>query len=169
MIEQADQLPSKTSGPNAQPNWAESLGRRIQSWVKGHYDSAMNFVSYAELVIFARVLLGGLTFQNSFVAPIFFAHFLRLRYHQSTFTKNAIDGITGRIDGVVAKQGAGVQNAWGTAKRVIRTWGGGNLVGNSNRAQARPAAQGAGAAAAGGAQARATGVNTGAAGTANRR
>lgn len=128
----------------------------------------MNFVAYAELVIFARVLLGGLTFQNSFVAPIFFAHFLRLRYHQSTFTKAAIDGIGARIDGVVSKQGAPVQNAWGTAKRVIKTWGGGNLVGNRRPAPGAGAA-GAGAGAGAGAQARATGVNpaagAGAAGT----
>lgn len=110
----------------------------------------MNFVAYAELAIFARVLLGGLTFRNSFVAPIFFAHFLRLRYHQSTFTKAAVDGIGARIDGIAQKQSPAVQNAWGTAKRVIRTWGGGNLVGN------RPRPAGAQAA---GAQARATGVN----------
>jgi len=37
----------------------------------------MKVVAYAELVIFLRVLLGAITFRNSLLSPILFAHFLK--------------------------------------------------------------------------------------------
>jgi len=125
------------------PNWAENLGRQIQLWVKSNYDKAMNFVAYAELFILARVFLGALTFRSSFIAPLFLAHFIRLRYHASQFTRNAVNGVTGRVDGLVAANPA-ANNVWTTVKRLIRTWGGGALA----PAQQPPAAPGAAPAAA---------------------
>lgn len=122
------------------------MGRQIQLWVKSNYDKAMNFVAYAELLILARVFLGALTFRSSFIAPLFLAHFLRLRYHASVFTRTAVNGVTGRVDGLVASN-AGANNVWNTVKRLVRTWGGGALV----PAQPVPAAPGAGAAPAAGA------------------
>lgn len=66
-------------------------------------------------------------FRSSLIAPLFLAHFIRLRYHASPFTRQAVDDVTRRIDGLVAGKGA-VENAWGTAKRFIAQWGGGRLV-----------------------------------------
>jgi len=43
---------------------ARRLG--LQVWVKGHYEQAMLFVSFVEVVgVFGRVALGAITFQNS--------------------------------------------------------------------------------------------------------
>ncbi|KAL1407730.1 Transmembrane nucleoporin [Vanrija albida] len=110
------------------PNWAESLGRKIQLWVKGNYDKAMNFVAYAEILILARVTLGALTFRGSFVAPLFLAHFIRLRYHASPFTRSTINTIGAKIDQLAAGHPGAIQNGWTTVKRAIHAWGGGNLV-----------------------------------------
>ncbi|KAL7423821.1 Transmembrane nucleoporin [Cryptotrichosporon argae] len=110
------------------PGWADNLSRQIQLWVKGNYDKAMNFVAYAELLVLARVALGALTFRSSLIAPIFLAHFIRLRYHASPFTRGAVNAITARVDGLVVGKPAPVVNGWVTAKRIIGAWGGGSLV-----------------------------------------
>lgn len=45
----------------------QALTRSVsQTWVKAHYEQAMLFVSFVEVVVvFGRVLLGAITFQNS--------------------------------------------------------------------------------------------------------
>ncbi|KAI9609359.1 hypothetical protein H4Q26_007311 [Puccinia striiformis f. sp. tritici PST-130] len=76
-------VPSKkdASGAEQPQQVGVVLSRGIQSWVKQNYESAMYCVAFIEvLVIQGRVTLGALTFQNSFLHPLFFAHFLRLRY-----------------------------------------------------------------------------------------
>ena len=90
----------------------------------------MRFVAYAELVLLARCVLGAITFQSSLLAPIFLAHFIRLRYHASAFTKQAVAHITARIDTFANQKGGAIANVWVQAKRVIGIWGGGNLVGS---------------------------------------
>lgn len=121
------------------------MGKQIQLWVKGNYDKAMNFVAYAELFILARVALGAVSFRNSFIAPLFVAHFIRLRYHASAFTRTAVDSVAGKVDGFVAGK-PGPAKAWDTVKRLVRTWGGGQLVPQGAAAAAPPpAAPGAGA------------------------
>lgn len=146
--------PAGATGAARPPaNFAESLARNIQTWVKGNYDKAMIFVAYAELAILARVTLGALTFRSSFIAPLFLAHFIRLRYHASPFTRSAVDSITAKVDSLAASRPP-VQNAWTMVKRAIAAWGGGNLVGGgaAGRPPAAPAPAAAPAAAAAGAR-----------------
>ncbi|PWN49655.1 hypothetical protein IE53DRAFT_317244, partial [Violaceomyces palustris] len=71
----------------------------IQGWVKANYDPAMKFVAYAEVAIFARVLFGALLFRNSLLAPLFYAHFLRLRFYMSSFTRAAFQHVRSVLDG----------------------------------------------------------------------
>lgn len=68
------------------------------------------------------------SFQNSLLAPLFYAHFLRLRYYHSAFTRQAVDGVIARLDGLVAGQSPAVKNAYGTAKGVVRKWAGSVLT-----------------------------------------
>lgn len=75
-----------------------NLAKTIQAWVKENYDRAMRFVSYAELVIFMRVLIGAILFRNSLLAPLLYAHFLRLRFYMSSFTRSALQHVRGEID-----------------------------------------------------------------------
>lgn len=66
--------------------------------VKDNYDRAMRFVSYAEVAIFVRVLLGALFFRNSLLAPLLYAHFLRLRFYMSSFTRAAFQHVRSELD-----------------------------------------------------------------------
>lgn len=67
--------------------------------VKANYDPAMRFVAYAEVAIFARVLFGAMLFKNSLLAPLFYAHFLRLRFYMSSFTRGAFQHVGSILDG----------------------------------------------------------------------
>lgn len=83
------------AGTNTVP---KQLGTKIQTWVKANYDPAMRIVAYAELVIFLRVLVGAVFLRNSFLTPIFFVHFLRLRFYLSSFSRLAILHVTDILD-----------------------------------------------------------------------
>ncbi|WFD00424.1 hypothetical protein MYAM1_003173 [Malassezia yamatoensis] len=78
-----------------------SMSKNIQAWVKENYDRAMRFVSYAEVVIFVRVLLGAIVLRNSLLAPLLYAHFLRLRFYMSSFTRAAFQHVRSELDSIV--------------------------------------------------------------------
>ncbi|SPO31181.1 related to POM33 - transmembrane nucleoporin involved in nuclear pore complex distribution [Ustilago trichophora] len=80
------------------------ISKFIQSWVKANYDPAMRFVAYAEVAIFARVLFGALLFRNSLMAPLFYAHFLRLRFYMSSFTRAAFQHVKNILDAYTQHQ-----------------------------------------------------------------
>lgn len=94
--------PPATAGGSPTPH---PFAKKMQVWVKSNYDPAMKAVAYAELGIMARVLFGALFLQNSFLMPIFYAHFLRQRYHQSAFTRSAVGDVKASIDSYVRKPG----------------------------------------------------------------
>ncbi|KAF7339654.1 Nucleoporin POM33 [Mycena sanguinolenta] len=117
----------------------------LQVWVKANYDSAMRVVAYTELVIFVRVFLGAITFQNSLLSPIIFVHFLRQRYYQSAFTREAVGSTTARIDAFVRKPGNPpmLVTVWDRIQMLVGRWVGTTLTpANANGG----AAAGAGAA-----------------------
>jgi len=58
----------------------------------------MLFVSFVEIGIMVRVVLGALIFKNSFMAPLFYAAFLRLRYFLSPATRKAFTIVNQHID-----------------------------------------------------------------------
>lgn len=136
--------------PRPPPAALDNVSRSIQMWVKGNYDGAMRFVAYAELAIFARVVVTALTFRSSLIAPIFLAHFIRLRYHASPFTRQAVGTVSSRIEGLGIVQSGPGATVWNTVKRIIGTWGGGNLVPTPPQAAQTGAGAGRGAGAAGG-------------------
>lgn len=106
-----------------------------------NYDTAMKAVAYTELLIMLRIFLGAVTFQNSLLSPIFYAHFLRQRYYQSAFTRDAIAVVDARIEGYVRKQGVppmAVQ-VWDKIKMVLGRWAGSTLT-PAQPAGAAPAA-----------------------------
>jgi len=130
-------------GPPTTPNGAPQphpLAKKLQVWVKSNYDSAMRVVAYTEILIVLRVVLGALTFQNSFLTPIFYAHFVRMRYFQSQFTKEAIHRVAYMVDGYVTKPGTPpvLVQIWQTFQSLIGRWTGVTLP-----AQTVPAAAGA--------------------------
>lgn len=88
---------------------------------------------------------------GSFLAPLFLAHFIRLRYHASPFTRQAVNTVTAKIDQFALPRGGAIANGWNFVKRMVGQWGGGKLVPQ----QPVPGRAGAGAGAAGGAGANA--------------
>ncbi|KAG5639311.1 hypothetical protein H0H81_004513 [Sphagnurus paluster] len=133
-------LPPGPPAANGQPQ-PHPLSKKLQVWVKSNYDGAMRVVAYTELLIFVRVLLGAITFQNSLISPIVYGHFLRSRYYHSAFTREAITVTTKRIDAFVRKPGNPPQAVmvWERAQMLVGRWVGSTLAAN-------PAAAAAGAA-----------------------
>lgn len=92
----------------------------------------MRVVAYTELVIFVRIALGAITFQNSLISPIIYAHFLRQRYYQSPFTREALAGTTARINSLVSRPGVPPQVAqvWDKVQMLAGRWAGSHLQPN---------------------------------------
>lgn len=90
----------------------------------------MKVVAYTELVIFARVFLGAITFQTSILAPLVFAHFLRQRYYQSSFTRDAIATSDREINKFVHKEGIppAVAQVWEKVRILVGRWAGSTLA-----------------------------------------
>jgi transmembrane protein 33 len=89
----------------------------------------MRITAYAELIILARVTLGALTLQNSFLTPIFYAHFVRQRYYHSQFTRAALVTVHERLDLYAANPALPpiINQIWSTFKRGVVLWGGNTL------------------------------------------
>jgi hypothetical protein len=118
--------PASAGGPPT----PHPLAKRLQAWVKANYDSAMKVVAYTELVIFVRVFLGAITFQNSLLSPIIFVHFVRQRYYQSAFTREAVAATTARIDAFARKPGNPpvVVQVWDKIQMLVGRWAGTTLT-----------------------------------------
>ncbi|KAK7064407.1 hypothetical protein R3P38DRAFT_3383018 [Favolaschia claudopus] len=120
--------PASAGGPPT----PHPIAKRLQTWVKSNYDGAMKVVAYTELVIFVRVLVGAITFQNSLLSPIIYVHFVRQRYYQSAFTREAIGGATNYIDTFVRKPGNPpmLVQVWDRIQMLVGRWVGTTLAPN---------------------------------------
>jgi len=124
--------PTSNGAPGPHP-----LAKKLQVWIKANYDSAMRVVAYAELLIFIRILLGAITFQNSLLSPIIYAHFLRQRYYQSGFTRDALTVTVNWMDGLVRKPGnpPALVMVWDRGREAARRWAGVVIVQNEGQGQ----------------------------------
>ena len=118
----------------------------------------MLFVSYIEILIMLRVVVGVFFRWNSFIAPILFAGFLRLRFYLSPATRKAFAALNGRLDAALANQSVppAVRSGVNTARDMIIRFAqssalpmpqGAAGAGAQGGAAPRPAAGAAGAAA----------------------
>ncbi|GAA5822274.1 hypothetical protein JCM10212_004280 [Sporobolomyces blumeae] len=98
---------SSTPAAQAPTSAGARLSKAIQTWVKANYESAMLFVAYVEVgLVFGRILLGAVTFQNSLLTPLIFGHFLRLRYYLSPPTRTAFGYVNAQIEHYAIKNQA---------------------------------------------------------------
>ena len=99
----------------------------------------MRVVAYAEIAIALRVLLGALMFRNSFITPFIYLHFVRMRYFQSAFSKEAVHTVAFKIADFVDKPGVPpvVQQVWLTVQALIGRWTGATLPQRTAPAAAR--------------------------------
>jgi len=86
-----------TPQPGGGASQPSALAKSIQSFVKKYYDPSMKLVAYVELAIFARVFFGVFLFLNPILTPLFYGFFLRQRYFQSPFTRQAFAQLDQRI------------------------------------------------------------------------
>ncbi|GAB1517846.1 Transmembrane nucleoporin [Rhizoctonia solani] len=114
------------------------LQKQLHQLVKSQYDPAMNVCAWAELVILVRTIVGVFLFWNGFIAPIAFAHFLRLRFYYSLFSRNAIKGADGHIQGYVNGTPA-AKAGYEKFKEVVTRWSGTVLVPAGGAAEPGPA------------------------------
>lgn len=100
----------------------------------------MKVVAYTEILILVRVILGAIMLRNSFLTPIIYAHFVRMRFFQSAFTREAIVAVTLKIDGYANRPDVPpiVKQGWGAFQSLIGRWTGTTL--NAPAAPAPPAA-----------------------------
>lgn len=86
----------------------------------------MRVVAFAELFIFLRVAFGAILFRNSLAAPLIYAHFLRQRYYQSAFTREAVSYADTRVSTVLTNPAVPpvVGTVWGKAREVTIKWAG---------------------------------------------
>ncbi|CAL1696483.1 unnamed protein product [Somion occarium] len=119
--------PPATAGGQPTPH---PLAKRIHLFVKSNYNPAMKAVSFIELLIMARVTIGALLLQNSFFTPVVYAHFLRQRYYQSAFTREAVAIISARVDGYVNKPSNPpvIAQVWSQLKFYLSRWVGTTLA-----------------------------------------
>ncbi|KAF8457549.1 hypothetical protein BDZ91DRAFT_744042 [Kalaharituber pfeilii] len=112
---------SPTSRQVIQHPISEAIGR----FVKQNYDTSMHLVSNLEIFLWVRVFLGALVFKNSWVLLACYTAFLRVRYAQSAFVRQAFQGLERKGDALVsdAKVPDGVRNAWRVGKDVVKRAG----------------------------------------------
>ncbi|KAL1924702.1 uncharacterized protein VTP21DRAFT_4356 [Calcarisporiella thermophila] len=78
------------------------LNQTLINLVHSNHKNAIIFVSYLEVAIAIRLVLGALVFRNSLVAVAFYAHFLRMRYLMSPQTRSAFNHIGDRLDSLLS-------------------------------------------------------------------
>lgn len=89
----------------------------------------MRAVAFTEIAILVRVILGAIVFRNSLLCPIIFVHFLRQRYYQSAFTRQALSATDARIHSLIAQQNnPTLTNVWTQARGLIGRWSGSNIA-----------------------------------------
>jgi len=112
-------IPVFTPGP------ASSISETISRFVKKNYDASMHLVANLELFLWARVALYCMVLQNSWVLLALYTVFLRARFAQSVFVRDALKGLEMRGDALVVdgRVPEGVRTAWGVAKQVTAKFG----------------------------------------------
>jgi hypothetical protein len=117
-----NRIPTITpSAPGAaQPAIAETIARFVKN-----YDASTYLVANHELFLWARVFLCSLALRNSWVLLAAYTVFLRARYAQSVFVRDAMKGLELRGDALAtdARVPEGARNAWTIAKSLVKRFG----------------------------------------------
>jgi hypothetical protein len=98
------------------------ISEAISKFVKQNYDSSMHLVSNLEIFLFVRLLLGALVFANSWVLLLAYSTFLRVRYTQSQFVRQAFTSLDKKGDALVndARVPEQVRSAWIVGKDILK-------------------------------------------------
>jgi len=152
-------LPASAPTPGQSERNAQSpVAKSLHAWVKANYDPAMRCVAWTELLILARVVVGSvigllpyigrLPLRNSLLTPLIFAHFLRLRYFHSSFTRQVIHASDVSISKYInaPDTNPAVKKAVETGKAFLVKWAGNSIQPQANGPAAPSTSGGTGAA-----------------------
>ena len=90
----------------------------------------MRAVAFTELLTLVRVIVGAVTFRLSLTSPIFYAYFLRQRWYQSKFTREAVAVMHARILAFVTSPGKppALAQVYGQVVMFASRWAGSTLT-----------------------------------------
>ncbi|KAK9451402.1 uncharacterized protein V1518DRAFT_408460 [Limtongia smithiae] len=110
-------LPTIGQPPNA------PLAVKIQAFVDNYNDKFTALVANLELVLLMRLFLTALAFRRgSWISLLVYGSFIRLRFEQSVFTKQAVHNWEVRVDGLIAhpKVPVPVKTGWAKVKTAMK-------------------------------------------------
>jgi hypothetical protein len=112
------------ASPGAKPP-APAVSEVIAKFVKNNYDYSMHLVANLELFLWARIFAGVIIFKNSWIRLAIYTAFLRVRFAQSGFVKDAVKGRERRGDAIVADNNVpeGIRTVWGHLKTGVKSFG----------------------------------------------
>lgn len=110
------------ASPGSRPTVQHPFSEYIAKFVRQNYDTSMHLVSNLEIFLWARVFLGALVFKNSWLLLLCYTLFLRIRYAQSSFVRQAFQGLERKGDALVndARVPDGARNGWNIGKDVVK-------------------------------------------------
>lgn len=116
----ANVLPTVSPTPAGAPQPA--IAEAISKFVKKNYDTSMYLVANLELLLWVRVFLYCLVFQNSWVLLAIYTLFLRARYAQSLFVRDALKGLELKGDALAvdARIPDPVKTGWTVGKGFVK-------------------------------------------------
>lgn len=112
-------MPSAAGAPPSA--LAETLGK----FVKNNYDTSMHLVANLEILLWVRIFLYCLVFKNSWTLLAIYTLFLRARFSQSVFVRDAFKGLELRGDAIIvnARVPEGLRSAWTVGKTIVKRSG----------------------------------------------
>jgi hypothetical protein len=116
--------PPASSAPGA-PKSQSAFSEKIATFVKNNYDYSMHLVANLELFLWARIFLGTLVFSNSLILLCIYTVFIRARYAQSAFVRDAFKGLELRGDALSADNNVpdGLKSGWSAVKGAVKSFG----------------------------------------------
>ncbi|KAK9379428.1 uncharacterized protein V2V93DRAFT_349299 [Kockiozyma suomiensis] len=96
---------------------------KIQSFVDNYNDKFTALVGNLELVLLVRLFVNAILFRKgSWISLLVYGAFIRLRFEQSAFTRQAVKNWEVRADGLIAHPSvpAGVKNGWEKVKATLK-------------------------------------------------
>lgn len=112
-------IPTAAGAPP--PTITETLGK----FVKNNYDASMHLVANLEILLWVRIFLYCLVFKNSWILLAIYTVFLRARFSQSVFVRDAFKGLELRGDATIvdARVPEGLRSAWTVGKTIVKRFG----------------------------------------------
>ncbi|KAI9313685.1 hypothetical protein BX666DRAFT_1972548 [Dichotomocladium elegans] len=125
---------------NSDSATVQHVCRQIKQITDEHHELAMQVAAYIEVVgVMGQLILGVISFQTSFLALIVFAHFLRLRYFSSPYTRQALWDTTEQLDRWFLpladdprRYAQTASKIYANAKGIVIRYGSGSLTDDSN-------------------------------------